>query len=149
MFSILFMEYSGKNILEFIHYNCGIGLLRKRKTYWTIFQTSGVIPFWHKSNGRYCVLIQIAKFELILVGEEKLFWEECTLEQILRWILHKNRVLTPFSYFWRLCFEIRFLRWFSKTKFQGFTKLTRIFRILSNNKLACWSWRELSASALY
>ncbi len=28
MFSILFMEYSGKNILEFIHFSCCIGLLK-------------------------------------------------------------------------------------------------------------------------
>ncbi len=30
MFPIILMEYSGKNILEFIHSSCSIGLLRKK-----------------------------------------------------------------------------------------------------------------------
>ncbi len=46
-------------------------------------------------------------------------------------------------------FHSLFYRWFLRTQFQGFTKLTKILRILSNDIQACSSGRELSADVLY
>ncbi len=58
MFPILFMEYSGKNILEFIHFSTStIGLLRKKSVDWFFGQhpellnfdanLTGDIAFWY------------------------------------------------------------------------------------------------------
>ncbi len=100
MFPVLFTEYGGKNIREFIHSGCIVGLLRKKKTYWTIFRTTpGIIVFWSKSGCRYYVLIQNAKFKPILEVEENCFQKNGYREEILRWILCKNRVVTPFRIF--------------------------------------------------
>ncbi len=81
MFPILFLEYSGKNILEFVHSSCSIGLAKKKKKkkYWTIFRTTpGVIAFWRKFDGRYCIPIKIAKIQTHFGGGRKLFSEEYT-----------------------------------------------------------------------
>ncbi len=59
-----------------------------------------VIAFRRKFNWRYFPLIQIAKLKLILEGEgarENSFEKNGQWEQILRFILRKNRVLTLFS----------------------------------------------------
>ncbi len=67
MFLILFMKYSGRNILKFINSSCSIVLLRGGGGW------KEVLTDFSDNTWRYCVLIQIAKFKLILEVEENCF----------------------------------------------------------------------------
>ncbi len=62
------MEYSGKNIPEFIHSSCSIGLLRKKKR--SIEQFFGHLESLHFDSD--------CKIYTHFGGERKLFWEEWT-----------------------------------------------------------------------
>ncbi len=49
--SLLFMDYSGKTILEFIHSSCGIDLLRGEK--------KEVLNYFLENTWTYCILTEI------------------------------------------------------------------------------------------
>ncbi len=58
MFPVLFMEYSGKSILEFIHFGSMYRFIEGKNNYWTIFHiTPGIIAFWRTFDGRYSILV--------------------------------------------------------------------------------------------
>ncbi len=106
MFLILFMEYNGKNILEFVRSSRSIGLLRKKRSSQQFFRQ-------HPESSRFDAnLTEDIAFWSRLQNSNSFWWGKNCFEknghreQILRWILYKNRVLTPFSDFWILHFEI-------------------------------------------
>ncbi len=63
---------------------------KKRSIEWFFGQHLELLHFDAKFDGRYCVLIEIAKLKLILEGEENCFEKNAHPEQVLRWILHKG-----------------------------------------------------------
>ncbi len=105
------MEYSGKNILEFIHSSCSIGLLRHKKE---------ILNGFSDNTWNYCILTQIwleilcfdphCKFQTHFGGLRKPFWEECTLgtDSTLNFILESS-VNLIFVFLEILRFEIRLL----------------------------------------
>ncbi len=111
MFLILFMEYSGKNILKVIHSNYNIGLLRGKKD---------VLNDFSDNTWSYYILTQIwldishfdpdCHIQPHFEGRRKLFWEECTLgiDSTLNFI-SESSINSIFVFLEILCFKIRLL----------------------------------------